>query len=32
MDSLGHEKENIIKDIINFFRLKKNKITLQLKI
>ena len=32
MESLSLEEENIIKDIRNLFRLKKNKITLQLKI
>ena len=32
MVSLSLEEENIIKDIKNLFRLKKNKITLQLKI
>ena len=32
MESLRAEEENIIKDIRNLFRLKKNKITLQLKI
>ena len=32
MESLSAEEENIIKDIRTLFRLKKNKITLQLKI
>ena len=32
MESISLEEENIIKDIRNHFRLKKNKITLQLKI
>ena len=32
MESLSPEEENIIKDIRNLFRLKWNKITLQLKI
>ena len=32
MESLSLEEENMIKDIRNFFRLKKKKITLQLKI
>ena len=31
MESLSLEKENIIKDIRNLFRLKENKSTLQLK-
>ena len=31
MDILSLEEENLIKDIRNLFRLKKNKITLQLK-
>ena len=32
MESLNLKEENIIKDIRNLFKLKKNKITLQLKI
>ena len=32
MESLNLEEENIIKDIRNVFKLKKNKITLQLKV
>ena len=32
MESLSPEEENIIKGIRNLFRLKKNKITLKLKI
>ena len=32
MGSLSLEEENIIKDIRNLFRLKKNKVTPQLKI
>ena len=32
MENPKFEEENIIKDIKNFFRLKKEKITLQLKI
>ena len=32
MESLSLEEENMVKDIRNFFRLKKKKITLQLKI
>ena len=32
MESSNLQDENIIKDIRNLFRLKKNKITLQLKI
>ena len=32
MESLNLKEENIIKDIRNPFRIKKNKITLQLKI
>ena len=32
MESFSLEKENTIKDIRNLFRLKKNKITLQLKV
>ena len=32
MESLSLEEENIIKDIRNLFRLKKNKISVQLKI
>ena len=32
MESLSLGKENMITDITNLFRLKKNKITLQLKV
>ena len=32
MESLGHQKENIIKDIRNLLDSKKNKITLELNI
>ena len=32
MESLNLEEENVMKDIRNLFRLKKNKTTLQLKI
>ena len=32
MESLSLEEENVIKDIRNLFRIKKNKITLQLNI
>ena len=32
MESLSLEEENITKDIINLFRLKKNKITMQIKV